>query len=937
MYIVERGVNLTNLYFQSASFVYMLIVLVLFYSKKRVLNIETKIFSIISIINFIGIILDLIIVYLSYVVPFDRSLYILNKFYLLYILFWTAFFTFYIANISINGKDKILKIIKYGIFGISGISTIAILILPINLINDLVIMYTDGPSVNLLYFICVLFVVTIAVLILSNYQKLFSKKYIPVYVLLLMSIIGFIVRLLNPAVLLTTFIITVINVLMFFTIENPDIKMIEELNLAKDRAEKANRAKSEFLSSMSHEIRTPLNAIVGFSECIKMEHDINEAQKDADDIIMASQNLLEIVNGILDISKIEANKMEIVNTNYELLPNLENIVKLIIPRIGEKPIELIPQFGLDIPTVMYGDLGKIKQIITNLLTNAVKYTEKGKILFNVNCVNNGDISSLVFSIEDTGRGIKSNQINKLFNKFNRLEEDRNTTTEGTGLGLAITKSLVEMMGGKIIVQSVYGQGSKFTVYINQKIVAVHDGIPAKIVEEEEKLDFSGSKILIVDDNKLNLKVADKILKTYNTTNILVESGIEAIELIKNGNKYDLILMDDMMPRMSGTEALMRLKQIEGFNIPTVALTANAINGMKEQYIKQGFSDYLAKPIEKDELNRIIKRFLKISKNNEIAKPEIIQYENQKQTIDLDANQVSTKYNGKKILIVDDNKINIKIASTFLKPYNFKIDEALSGRECLDKIISGNKYDLIFMDDMMPEMTGTETMHKLKEMKIELPIVVLTANAIDGSKDNYLKEGFDDYISKPINKMELHRIINDLLLPEKVEITNSEPIEKLDLENINKDLESADNEQNNIGANKPLYNSNSQFSSIYVDNNQKKANIKYLKENNIDIDHSIEILGSVDMYNDTLKEFMFEINQRLIKLNKFRIEKDMPNYAIEVHALKSDCKYLGFTKLADIAFDHEIKSKENDQIYIDQNYMTLYKEVYNIKNIVSEYL
>ena len=259
---------------------------------------------------------------------------------------------------------------------------------------------------------------------------------------------------------------------------NYDITELKETEAmlieAKEKAETMDRLKSAFLANMSHEIRTPLNAIVGFSECIKTEKTLDDAIKDADDIIMASNNLLEIVNGILDISKIEANKMEIVNKEYQLLPEAENIAKLMEPRIGEKPVELKTHFAKDIPAVMYGDIGKIKQVITNILTNAVKYTEKGEINFSINCINKDEVSSLVISIEDTGRGIKQDKIDTLFTKFNRLDEDRNTTLEGTGLGLAITKSLVEMMGGKIIVQSKYGEGSTFTVYLNQKIVKMHE-------------------------------------------------------------------------------------------------------------------------------------------------------------------------------------------------------------------------------------------------------------------------------------------------------------------------------------------------------------------------------------------------------------------------------------------------------------------------------
>ena len=263
---------------------------------------------------------------------------------------------------------------------------------------------------------------------------------------------------------------------MYFTIENPDVKMLEQMELARDQAEKANHAKSDFLSSMSHEIRTPLNAIVGLSEDnLNYEDQVpKEVAENSKDIINASQTLLEIVGNILDINKIEANKMEVVENPYNFKEEIENMCKITETRIGEKNILFHLNIADDIPYELIGDKGKVKEVINNLLTNSIKYTEEGMIELNIKCINDltKNISTIIVSCKDTGRGIKAEYINKLFQKFERLEVEKNTTTEGTGLGLAITKALVEMMGGTINVQSQFGQGSLFVVIILKLIIKI---------------------------------------------------------------------------------------------------------------------------------------------------------------------------------------------------------------------------------------------------------------------------------------------------------------------------------------------------------------------------------------------------------------------------------------------------------------------------------
>ncbi len=588
----------------------------------------------------------------------------------------------------------------------------------------------------------------------KNFKHVVRKKYTPLFSLIPLFLLAILIRKVDPSVLITTAIASYVDLIMYFTIENPDVKMIAALNEAKLSAEKANRAKSDFLSSMSHEIRTPLNAIVGFSDCIIEDKTLEDAKSDAKDIKLASENLLEIVNGILDISKIEADKMEIVETEYNPVETFENVAKLVKPRIGEKPIDLVVKFGSDIPYMVYGDGGKVRQIITNILTNAVKYTEEGSITFFVNCLNEGEYTKFVISVEDTGRGIKPEQIDKLFTKFQRLDEDKNTTLEGTGLGLAITKRFVEMMGGKIVVQSKYGEGSKFTVYLSQKVIKMNK--PEDVESQElvntmqiKLFDFTESKVLVVDDNKVNIKVALKLLSNYGIEADFCESGFEAVEKVKMGNTYDLILLDVMMPRMSGVETLKLIRESVIYDMPVVALTANAISGMKEKYLAEGFDDYLAKPIEKSELYRVLLTFL----NKKLKKKEEVK------TNTVEIPIVKKSAEKKKVLIVDDNKINIKIAEKLLSHYDFlEIDSALSGASAIEKVKTTN-YDLIFMDIMMPEMDGVETLHHLKDMGFKNPIVTLTADAVDGSRDKYLNEGFDEYLSKPVSINDIDKIMD----------------------------------------------------------------------------------------------------------------------------------------------------------------------------------
>ena len=612
------------------STVLLLILIIEYFPKERMKLAENKMFDRILILSIAQATLDTVIQFICAthtVTEVSTTLYTLinaahKLFSILYILIAGSQLTYILMISYPNTKEKIKKINNrfYIIYAI-------LAIVEIFFTNSEVVTqgnyYTiRGWTIHVCYLFTLLCSVSSLIVGFRNLKKK-DKRLSFVFINVLTYFTCSFLVLTVPGMQLYSTYLAVSSFVMYFTIENPDIHLMKQISDAKDQAEKANKAKTDFLSNMSHEIRTPLNAIVGLSEDIgRYSKELPEqVSEDSKDIIMASHTLLEIVGNILDISKIESAKMEIKEEPYSFKYEVNGLVKIAKTRIQDKPIKFNVNLANDIPYELIGDRVHIKEIINNLISNAIKYTDEGSITVNAEAEGLPDNCTLVVKVTDTGRGIKLEDQQKLFGKFERFDYQNNYDIEGTGLGLAITKQLVSMMDGTIDFSSEYRKGTQFTVKIPQKISKLTAPFEEESNEEEEVnvTTYNGKKILVVDDSELNIKVANRALSDMGLVLESCTRGKDCLEKINNGEKYDLILMDIMMPEMNGDVCFEELKKIPGFNTPVIALTADALSDSEDKYMEQGFTEYLPKPFSRDQIKDKLDLIFGNSKQSQIIK------------------------------------------------------------------------------------------------------------------------------------------------------------------------------------------------------------------------------------------------------------------------------------------------------------------------------
>ena len=583
-----------NLGMACSGCIYIVLVTMMYFNKKRISTYENKIYGHLLLVSVLQIIMGLLGFITIYYYPNALLIKrIINVAYLFSLICWALIFTLYVISISFNNKQN--RKTDFIIFAIFLIVFLIISALPMGYYNINNFVYTSGSAVSFTYFMSFLCILTIIFCVIKNRKNLLSKKYIPVASFFLIGIVALIFQINNPKLFLISPMEMIVTIIMYFTIENPDVKMLTEVYRAKEISDNANEEKTMFLFNVTKEIKTVTNSINSHTDTI-----LEETSNKNINVAVVNDNAMEIksdiaqfntmTNELLDISSIDAANIKVYNTKY----NIKLILKQIITTYKDKcnNIEFRSNIASDLPEYMYGDSINLKKILISLLDNAIKYTNNGYVELNVSCVKKQDICRLIISIEDSGIGIKSEELDKVFNK-NKEELNRDNLKNN----LYTIKKILTIMGGAIITNSTYGKGTTMKVILDQKIVPDEFSPELKL--------YNNKKILLIDSNENTYKIFKKILHSDNINIDYVGVGKLGLDKIREKEKYDLVFIEDDLKPLDGYEIIKKLNNIKTFNSPVVLLTKDSNIQYSDDYKKYGFKNYLLKPIKKKDLFEII--------------------------------------------------------------------------------------------------------------------------------------------------------------------------------------------------------------------------------------------------------------------------------------------------------------------------------------------
>lgn len=599
---------MANNFFTLCSFFYSLMLTIIYFKRKNVKTIETKIYSSLIITNILNVSLAVMcyftILYKD-MLPFINDL--VSKTLLLLFITWELFFTGYVIVITRKNKEKNYKEIYKKSRPLLAVLYILIsfiiYVLPLYYHNENKIVYSYGPSANFIYALTAILIITWIILIIKNYQILKSRKCIPVVLFIVLTLIVVVIQKQNPGLLLITATETFITIIMYFTIENPDMKMLDEVHKAKVISDNANEEKTLFLYNMTNEIRGITKDIDKETDNILDETDnkkidVEEINNSARNIKGSTAKFTTMTNEILDISSIDSASVRIYNEKYNIKRLLKELVGIYKPKAQNKNLDFRVSIASDIPEYLYGDGINLKKVLTIILDNSIKYTNNGYIEFNINTIIKGDIVRLIISVEDSGIGMKAEDINKIFTKKQEREDNHNLNNN-----LYNAKRLITLMNGTIVPSSSYGSGTTMKIILDQK----YDTIDTSLNKYDNIYDKK--KVLLIDDSPSSEKLFNKILSGTNIELTSVKLGKEGLERIRSKEKYDLILLDEELEPQNGHIIMRKLLEIRNFNTKVILLTKDNKYDYDDSYLQEGFTDYIIKSSDKEEILNKMNKYL----------------------------------------------------------------------------------------------------------------------------------------------------------------------------------------------------------------------------------------------------------------------------------------------------------------------------------------